>query len=45
MNSNHQNNQVTGLASLPFRKAKLKVAPLELPFVKRAKYIVKFSTK
>ena len=34
MNSNLLNNQVTGLATLPLlRKAKLKVAPLELPFV------------
>jgi len=36
MTSNLLNNQVTGLAAPPLlRKAKLKVAPLELPFVTR----------
>ena len=36
MTSNLLKNQVTGLAALPLlRKVKLKVAPLELPFVIR----------
>jgi hypothetical protein len=34
MTSNLLNNQATGLATLPLlREVKLKVAPLELPFV------------
>jgi hypothetical protein len=40
MNSNRLNNQVSPL----LRKAKLKVAPLELPFVMSAGYFVKVTS-